>query len=151
MKNALQKVKTDEILAARAICNSYSCLHFAFVLHENALVFSQSDARSFSCILLFMVIGPSGVQFGLLSYEWLTKLDGREVGVNLSITSMIKDRIGRQEVLLPINQNCYNFRKRQIRLSQISLVETISKIKNFPFWKFLNFFRISGCCYGYCD
>ena len=62
MKNASQKVKTDEILAARAICNSYSCLHFAFVLHENALVFSQSDARSFSCILLFMVIGPSGVQ-----------------------------------------------------------------------------------------
>ena len=65
MKNASQKVKTDEILAARAICNSHSCYNFASVLHENALVFSQSDARSFSWMLLFMVIGPSEVQFGL--------------------------------------------------------------------------------------
>ena len=48
MKNASQKVKTDEILAARAICNSHSCYNFAFVLHENALVFNQSDARSLS-------------------------------------------------------------------------------------------------------
>ena len=28
-----------------------------------------------------MVIGPSGVQFGLLSYEWLTKSDDLEAGV----------------------------------------------------------------------
>ena len=28
-----------------------------------------------------MVMGPSELQFGLLSYEWLTKLDEREVGV----------------------------------------------------------------------
>ena len=47
---------------------------------------------------------------------------------NLSITSMITDRIGRQEVLLPINPNRYNFRKQQIHLGQISSVETISKI-----------------------
>ena len=28
-----------------------------------------------------MVIGPSGVQFGLESYEWLTKSNDREAGV----------------------------------------------------------------------
>ena len=38
---------------------------------------------------------------------------------NLLITSMIKDRIGRHKVLLPINHNRYNFRKHQIRLGQI--------------------------------
>ena len=30
---------------------------------------------------LIMVIGLSGVQFGLLSYKWLTKSDDREAGV----------------------------------------------------------------------
>ena len=42
---------------------------------------------------------------------------------------MITDRIGRQEVLLPINQNRYNFRKQQIHLGQISLVKAMSKVK----------------------
>ena len=48
----------------------------------------------------------------------------------MSITSSITDRFGRQEfeVLLPINHNRYNFRK-QIHLGQISLVETMSKVK----------------------
>ena len=56
------------------------------------------------------------------------------------IINMIRERIGRQEVLLPININCYNFRKQQIHLGQISLVETMSKVKNMsPFWKFLIF------------
>ena len=31
--------------------------------------------------LFIMVIGPSGVQFGLWSYEWSTKSDDREAGV----------------------------------------------------------------------
>ena len=44
------------------------------------------------------VIGPSGVQLGLYLLEKVTKS-------NLLITSMITDRIGRHEVLLPINQN----------------------------------------------
>ena len=35
-----------------------------------------------------------------------------EAGVNLSITCMITDRIGWHEVLLPINHNHYNFRKK---------------------------------------
>ena len=42
---------------------------------------------------------------------------------------MITDRIGRRKVLLPINRNCYNFRKQQINLGQRSLVETMSKVK----------------------
>ena len=28
-----------------------------------------------------MIIGLNGVQFGLLSYEWLTKLDDHEAGI----------------------------------------------------------------------
>ena len=79
----------------------------------------------------------------MLSYTWLTNLDKKEVRdqfVNLMIINMIRERIGRQEVLLPININCYNFRKQQIHLGQISLVETMSKVKNMsPFWKFLIF------------
>ena len=45
--------------------------------------------------------------------------------------SMITDRIERQEILLPINHNCYNFRKQKIHLGQISLVETLSEVKDF--------------------
>ena len=41
MEEASQKVKTDEILTARAICNLHSCYM------KNAFVFSQSDARNF--------------------------------------------------------------------------------------------------------
>ena len=45
---------------------------------------------------------------------------------DLLITSMMIDRIGRQEVLLPIDHNSYNFQKQQIHLGQISMVETMS-------------------------
>ena len=52
----------------------------------------------------------------------------------------------------PINYNRYNFWKQQIHLGQISLVETMSKLKKFlHFGNSSIFFRISGCCYGYCD
>ena len=36
---ASQKVKTDEILTARSICNLHSCCKFAFVLHEKCTSF----------------------------------------------------------------------------------------------------------------
>ena len=36
---ASQKVKTDEILTARSICNLHSCCNFAFVLHEKFISF----------------------------------------------------------------------------------------------------------------
>ena len=54
-----------------------------------------------------MVIGPSGVQFSLQSYEWLRKSDECEAKSDLLITSMITDWTGRHDVLLPMNQN-YN-------------------------------------------
>ena len=59
---------------------------------------------------------------------------------DLSITSMITDRIRRQEVLLPINHNRYNFRKK-ILLGQKSPVDIILEILQ----SFL-FFRVNGCC-----
>ena len=57
---------------------------------------------------LIIVLGNSEVEFGLKSYEWLTKLDESD----LSIASMITDRIGRHEVLLPINLNRYKIQKK---------------------------------------
>ena len=56
MKNASQILKTDDILAARAIYNLHSCYNFALELHENALVFSQSDARTFSMSITHCMI-----------------------------------------------------------------------------------------------
>ena len=37
-----QIVKTNMNLTAHAICNLHLCYNFALMLHENALVFSQS-------------------------------------------------------------------------------------------------------------
>lgn len=41
------------------------------------------------------------------------------------LSVMIKNRIGQHEVLLPINQNCYNFWKKK-NIEQTSLVEIMS-------------------------
>ena len=43
----------------------------------------------------------------------ITKSDDRAAGVRLFITSMITDRIGRHEVLLPINHKNYNFQEKK--------------------------------------
>lgn len=51
-KHPKKKVKTGKILTAHAICYLNSCSNFALWLHENALVFSQSEASNFSCALL---------------------------------------------------------------------------------------------------
>ena len=59
---------------------------------------------------------------------------------DLSITSMITDRIGRHEVLLPINHNRYNFRKKQIHLGQKSPVEKKVKEQNSSISEILHFF-----------
>ena len=82
-----------------------------------------------------MVIGTSGVQFAVI-------IRGRPI---LLITCMITDRIERYEVLPPINHNRYNFRKKK------HLGETMPRVKILIFWKFPIFFRISACCYDYCD
>ena len=63
---------------------------------------------------------------------------------NLLITSIITDRIGRHDVLLPINHNHYNFRKTEsfnwkktfnrniskFTSGKISPAETLSKVTN---------------------
>ena len=62
--------------------------------------------------------------------------------VDLSIKSMITDRIGQHKVLLPINHNCYIFQKQKICLGQTCAVETTSKEKIPQLWKFHNIFRM---------
>ena len=59
-----------------------------------------------------MVIGPSGV--GLWSYEWQPCRTTAQRESDSFITSMITDRIGRHEVLLPINHKNYNSRETRI-------------------------------------
>ena len=58
----------------------------------------------------FMVIGPSGIQLGLESYERLTsKSDGRKPEAHLLITRTTLDNIFTMEKLLPTCQNKDNF------------------------------------------
>ena len=54
-----------------------------------------------------MVIVLSRVQFGLKSYQCLKKTKSEELESNLLIKSIIKDKIRRHEVLLPINHKYY--------------------------------------------
>ena len=54
---------------------------------------------------------------------------GRKKEFN-SLISMITDKIGRHEVLLPINRNRFNFRKQQIHLGLIYPAETMFKVKS---------------------
>ena len=64
---------------------------------------------------LIMIIGPSGVQFSLQSYEyfqWQNRTTAKQEP-DLSITRTITDRIGRHEFLLPINHNHYKFRQKR--------------------------------------
>ena len=57
-----------------------------------------------------MVIGPSGIQLGLESYERLTsKSDGRKREAHLLITRTTLDNIFTMEKLLPTCQNKDNF------------------------------------------
>ena len=85
---------------------------------------------------LIMIIGPSGVQFSLQSYEyfqWQNRTTAKQEP-NLSITRMITDRIGRHEFLLPINHNHYKFRQKR-HLGQKS--SSNLKISQLWFWLIL--------------
>ena len=53
--------------------------------------------------------------------------------------NMIKNRIGRHEVPLPINHNHYNLRKKQVH---VHLFEKISTVE-------ILFCKLSGCYYSY--
>ena len=62
-----------------------------------------------------------------------TRLDNTKSFYQLIITTTISEKKG-----------------KQINLGQTSPVVTMSKVKNLEIsWFF--FFRVSGCCYGYCD
>ena len=90
---------------------------------------------------LIIVLGNSEVEFGLKSYEWLTKLDESD----LSIASMITDRIGRHEVLLPINLNRYKIQKK--RKKQLLLLGQTSK--NFQFFSIAMVILINSVIVGF--
>ena len=70
---------------------------------------------------------------------------------DLSITSVITDRIGRHEFLLPIiKNNRFNFRKKRLTLrTNISGRDNVRSKKNLSVLEIPQFF--DGCCYGYCD
>ena len=46
----------------------HSCYNFAFVLHENALVFNQSEVHSFSCTLLHNNICDNKEHYNLIQF-----------------------------------------------------------------------------------
>ena len=56
---------------------------FSALLRKCLLLWrSASYSHQISCNqFIIMVIGPTGVQFGLWSYKWFTKLDNCEAGV----------------------------------------------------------------------
>ena len=70
-------------------------------------------------------------------------MDDHEWESDLSIISMITDRTGQHEVLLPINQT-NTISGKKIQSGQTSPLRKVSKAKIF-------LFKVSGCCYGYCD
>ena len=70
---------------------------------------------------------------------------------DLLTTSMITDRIGRRKVLLPIIHKSYNFPKTTNTLrTNVQKRQCLGK-KIPQLWKFPNFFRVRGYCYGYCN
>ena len=83
-----------------------------------------------------MAIGPSAVQFGLLSYEWLTKSDDREAGV-----WFVNHKYDYEK--LDDTKSCYQLiititiSEKKIHLGQTSLVGTMSKVKNLEIPQFI--------------
>ena len=76
---------------------------------------------------------------------------------DLSVTNIIIDRIGHHKVLLPINYNHYNFGKKpNTSRTNISAREDVLSKKKFLHLgnspvSFSLLFRMSSCCYCYCD
>ena len=83
--------------------------------------------------------GDSGVQFGHMNDK--QKKMAMKWQSDLSVTCMIKNRIGQHEVLLPINQNCYNFWKKKNRTNISGRDNVLGKRffhfgnSHFPFFK----------------
>ena len=83
--------------------------------HNAVIVRTPADLKRkkknhISVSRFLMVIGPSGIQLGLESYERLTsKSDGRKPEAHLLITRTTSDNIFTMEKLLPTCQNKDNF------------------------------------------
>lgn len=83
--------------------------------HNAVIVRTPADLKKkkknhISVSRFLMVIGPSGIQLGLESYERLTsKSDGRKPEAHLLITRTTSDNIFTMEKLLPTCQNKDNF------------------------------------------
>ena len=83
--------------------------------HNAVIVRTPADLKKkkknhISVSRFLMVIGPSGIQLGLESYERLTsKSDGRKREAHLLITRTTLDNIFTMEKLLPTCQNKDNF------------------------------------------
>ena len=83
--------------------------------HNAVIVRTPADLKKkkknhISVSRFLMVIGPSGIQLGLESYERLTsKSDGRKPEAHLLITRTTLDNIFTMEKLLPTCQNKDNF------------------------------------------
>ena len=92
-----------------------------------------------------MVIGLSGVQFGLNHTSDYQNQTTTKWESDMLIMSMIADRIQWHEVLLPINHKHDNFRKNKNTSTSTSKVNTSSILE------ILQILGINGCCYGYCD
>ena len=83
--------------------------------HNAVIVRTPADLKRkkknhISVSRFLMVIGPSGIQLGLESYERLTsKSDGCKPEAHLLITRTTSDNIFTMEKLLPTCQNKDNF------------------------------------------
>ena len=54
MKSITDSQDRQNFDSAHTICNLHLCHNFLLVLHENALIFSQSEARNIFCLDLFI-------------------------------------------------------------------------------------------------
>lgn len=105
------------LLSNRAIYESKSVRlmqpthkHNAVIVRTPADLRKKKKKNHISVSRFLMVIGPSGIQLGLESYERLTsKSDGRKPEAHLLITRTTSDNIFTMEKLLPTCQNKDNF------------------------------------------
>ena len=104
------------LLSNRAIYESKSVRLMQPTHKHNAVIvrtpadLKKKKKNHISVSRFLMVIGPSGIQLGLESYERLTsKSDGRKPEAHLLITRTTLDNIFTMEKLLPTCQNKDNF------------------------------------------
>ena len=78
------------------------------LISDKARCFSQSERALYGNLIISNGNRTEWSPIRSAIIQVIAKSDDRE-----AITSMITDRIGRHEVLLPINHNNYNFREKK--------------------------------------